>query len=140
MRRRLEVRATTDRAVVYDDFAHHPREIAASLQAVRTAGGGARVVAVFEPRSNTMKMGRHDAALADAFAAADSVLCYRPPEWPGGGALAAHADARVYDSEARMWEALRDDMQTGGHYVVMSNGGFFNFAGRLAALAKEAAA
>lgn len=141
VRRRLEVRAQTADATVYDDFAHHPRAIRASLEGVRGRAGAARVVAVFEPRSNTMKRGCHNAELAAAFARADRVLCYVPPGWSGAGAFAAHADAETYADEDALWTDLHDDLRAAGraetHYVVMSNGGFFGLAARLADAAGE---
>ena len=137
VRRRLEKRAQGGKAVVYDDFAHHPRAIHASLEGIRACiSKGARIVALFEPRSNTMKLGYHNADLSAAFANADRVLCYSPQGWSGASAFDAHADAKVYDNEQAMWEAIQADVSGTGrdetHYVVMSNGDFFGFTGRLA--------
>ena len=71
VRRRLEVRGTVDGVVVYDDFAHHPTAIATTLEGVRRKAGAGRVIAVLEPRSNTMKLGTHKAALAESLRGAD---------------------------------------------------------------------
>ena len=70
MKRRLEVRGVVRDIVVYDDFAHHPTAIATTLDGVRRRAGQGRVIAVLEPRSNTMKLGTHKAALADVARAA----------------------------------------------------------------------
>lgn len=135
--RRLEVRVKTDQVTVYDDFAHHPGEISASLQAVREAIGDERLVAVFEPRSNTMKMGCHNDVLEAAFSAADRVLCYSPPEWRGDGVFSKSQNVRMVYEEEELLRALREDVRAGGHYVVMSNGGFFNVARRLAEMVSQ---
>jgi len=101
VRRRLEVRGTVDGVTVYDDFAHHPTAVATTLDGVRRKAGAGRVIAVLEPRSNTMKLGVHKAALADSLRGADKVFVYRSPEvkWdvaeamqPLGALATVHAD------------------------------------------------
>ena len=73
VKRRLEVRGVVRDIVVYDDFAHHPTAIATTLDGVRRRAGQGRVIAVLEPRSNTMKLGTHRTALATSLASADRV-------------------------------------------------------------------
>src|SRR5262249_21101440 len=77
VKRRLEVRGRIDGVTVYDDFAHHPTAIATTIEGLRRqVGHGARILAVLEPRSNTMKLGRMNAHLPRALADADHVFCY----------------------------------------------------------------
>ena len=71
VKRRMEVRGVVDGVTVYDDFAHHPTAIETTLRGLRARVGGARIIAVLEPRSNTMKLGVHREQLAPALAAAD---------------------------------------------------------------------
>lgn len=82
-KRRLEVKGEVNGVTVYDDFAHHPAEILATLTALRDkVGGGARILAVLEPRSNTMKMGIHKDEIAPALARADYVFLLQPENIP----------------------------------------------------------
>ena len=89
VKRRMEVRGTVDGVTVYDDFAHHPTAIAITLDGLRRKVGGARIVAVLEPRSNTMKLGAMKDALPGSLAAADRVFCYAANlGWDAAAALA----------------------------------------------------
>ncbi len=135
-RRRLELRGEVAGVAVYDDFAHHPTAIRATLAAVGAQGGGGRLVAVLEPRSATMRRGVHQGALAEALLAADRVLFYAPPglEWDPRPALAPLGDrARVFTSVADMVAALAAESAAGDRIVIMSNGGFEDIHGRLLA-------
>ena len=76
VKRRLETRGTVRGITVYDDFAHHPTAIATTLDGLRRNVGAARILAVLEPRSNTMKLGAMKDALPGSLAAADRVFCY----------------------------------------------------------------
>ena len=136
VRRRLEVKGEASGVVVYDDFAHHPSAIRATLEAVagRVGNRGGRVIAVFEPRSNTMKTGRHNEELTRAFIAADKVFCRRP------AALAAAVDpaisriqpaAALFDDGNDLLARLCDEVQAGDRVVFMSNGGFDDLPARL---------
>ena len=73
VRRRMEVRGVVNGITVYDDFAHHPTAVATTIDGLRRKIGSARLIAVLEPRSNTMKLGTHSSALAGALAQADQV-------------------------------------------------------------------
>jgi UDP-N-acetylmuramate: L-alanyl-gamma-D-glutamyl-meso-diaminopimelate ligase len=137
-RRRLELLAEIDGIRVYDDFAHHPTAIATTLAGLRASGDG-RVIAVLEPRSNSMRMGAHAEQLAPSLAAADRVLFLQRPElsWDAArviGALAVPGQA-LPDVE-RLLDALAATAQPGDRVVFMSNGGFEGaprrFAERLA--------
>jgi UDP-N-acetylmuramate: L-alanyl-gamma-D-glutamyl-meso-diaminopimelate ligase len=126
VKRRMEVRGQARGITVYDDFAHHPTAIRATLEGLRESVGRARIVAVLEPRSNTMKLGVMRDALAPSLAAADAVYvldaqlgwdvaeALRPL---GGRAHCAH------DLETLL-ATLADYARAGDHVVIMSNGGF----------------
>ncbi len=82
-RRRLELRGEVNGIKIYDDFAHHPTAILATLSALRSkVGGTARILAVLEPRSNTMKMGVNKNELAPSLARADEVFLFQPSHIP----------------------------------------------------------
>jgi len=144
VKRRLEVRGTVNGITVYDDFAHHPTAIAATLAALRARVGKGRILAVLEPRSNTMKLGVHRDTLGPALAAADRVLLYRPADlgWDMAPMLAGLGDrAQAHGSVQAIVEALAAEARAGDHVLVMSNGGFENIHPRLlAALAEPAPA
>ncbi|MBP9592986.1 MAG: UDP-N-acetylmuramate:L-alanyl-gamma-D-glutamyl-meso-diaminopimelate ligase [Steroidobacteraceae bacterium] len=136
VRRRLEVRGTVGGVIVYDDFAHHPTAITTTLEGVRRKAGQGRVIAVLEPRSNTMKLGTHKAALAESLRAADRVFIYQSPEvrWdvteamqPLGSLAVVHADL------AELTRALAGEARAGDHLVLMSNGSFGGLHERLLA-------
>jgi UDP-N-acetylmuramate: L-alanyl-gamma-D-glutamyl-meso-diaminopimelate ligase len=136
VRRRLEVRGTVDGVVVYDDFAHHPTAITTTLEGVRRKAGSGRVIAVLEPRSNTMKLGTHKAALADSLRGADRVYVYQSPEvrWDVGEAMQPLGPiAVVHDDLARLTAALVAESRSGDHLVLMSNGSFGGLHERLLA-------
>ena len=136
VKRRLEVRGTVDGVVVYDDFAHHPTAIATTLEGVRRKAGVGRVVAVLEPRSNTMKLGTHKAALADSLRAADRVYVYQSPEvkWDVADAMRPLGPLAVVHSDlAQLTAALVGEARPGDHFVLMSNGSFGGLHERLLA-------
>ncbi|MFT4190584.1 MAG: UDP-N-acetylmuramate:L-alanyl-gamma-D-glutamyl-meso-diaminopimelate ligase, partial [Comamonas sp.] len=97
VRRRMEVRGTVEitrdgrrgPVTVYDDFAHHPTAIATTLDGLRRQAGGARILAIFEPRSNTMKLGAMKAQLPDSLRQADLAFCHSGGlDWDAAAALA----------------------------------------------------
>ncbi|MEO5763952.1 MAG: UDP-N-acetylmuramate:L-alanyl-gamma-D-glutamyl-meso-diaminopimelate ligase, partial [Casimicrobiaceae bacterium] len=93
VKRRLELRGAARGVSVYDDFAHHPTAIATTLDGLRRKVRDARILAVLEPRSNTMKLGTMKAALPDSLRAADRVFCYAGNlGWDAAGALAPLGD------------------------------------------------
>ncbi len=139
VRRRLELRGEAGGVAVYDDFAHHPTAIAATLAALREAGAG-RIVAVLEPRSNTMRLGLHREALAPALAAADAVVAYAPPDlgWDLAAALAPlGARAQVAGSPEDVAAAAVAAAGPGDRVVVMSNGSFGGVHGRILEALRE---
>ncbi len=139
VKRRLEVIGEPGGITVYDDFAHHPTAIRATLQAVRAMIGGARLAAVLEPRSNTMQMGVHAGELASALSDADGVWVYRGDglQWDPGANLGG--DARVLGDIDALIAELRAWLRCGDHVVIMSNGGFGGLHRKLLAeLARQA--
>ena len=132
--RRMQVRGTAGGIVVYDDFAHHPTAIQTTLAGLRARVNAARIVAVLEPRSHTMRMGVHRETLAPAFAAADEVWIYAPADlgWDAQSVIAAlgargHLRRDLETLKADLVGALRP----GDHVLVMSNGSFGGLHGRL---------
>jgi UDP-N-acetylmuramate: L-alanyl-gamma-D-glutamyl-meso-diaminopimelate ligase len=135
-KRRLELRAAVNGIAVYDDFAHHPTAIAATLDALRARVGNARIVAVLEPRSNTMRMGVHRDTLGPALSLADRVLIFRPADLTWNlERVTRGLDARgqVFDSVTAIVEQLAQELRPGDHVLIMSNGGFENIHVRLIA-------
>jgi UDP-N-acetylmuramate: L-alanyl-gamma-D-glutamyl-meso-diaminopimelate ligase len=127
VKRRMEVRGVVDEVTVYDDFAHHPTAIETTVRGLRARVGGARIVAVLEPRSNTMKLGVHREQLAPALRSADRAWFLNPPDlgWDLPGAVAALGDrARFGESVDALAHGLAEDIRPGDHVLVMSNGGF----------------
>jgi UDP-N-acetylmuramate: L-alanyl-gamma-D-glutamyl-meso-diaminopimelate ligase len=127
VKRRMEVRGVIGQVTVYDDFAHHPTAIATTLGGLRARVAGARIIAVLEPRSNTMKMGVHRQELAPALALADRAWFLNSPDlgWDLPGAVAALGDrAHFAASVDALVKGLAGDSRPGDHILVMSNGGF----------------
>lgn len=127
VKRRMEVRGQVGGVSVYDDFAHHPTAIAGTLAALRQRVGGARILAVLEPRSNTMRMGVHRDSLPASLRAADRVWLYRPADidWDlQQTAAAIGVPASVYDDIDALVAAVVEQAQEGDQVLVMSNGAF----------------
>jgi UDP-N-acetylmuramate: L-alanyl-gamma-D-glutamyl-meso-diaminopimelate ligase len=126
VRRRLEVRGQVRGVTVYDDFAHHPTAIAATIAGLRQCQPSGRILAVLEPRSNTMKLGVMKAQLPGSLEGADATFCYVAGlGWDAAAALAPlGARARVFEELAALVAAVAGAAQGGDHVLVMSNGGF----------------
>jgi len=127
VRRRLETRGTVGGVAVIDDFAHHPTAIATTVEGLRARlAPGQRVLAVLEPRSNTMKLGSMKAQLPASLAGADQVYCYSGGvDWDVGAALAPLGDKLHVASElAALVDAIVAESRDGDRILVMSNGGF----------------
>jgi UDP-N-acetylmuramate: L-alanyl-gamma-D-glutamyl-meso-diaminopimelate ligase len=127
VRRRLEVRGVVGGITVYDDFAHHPTAIDLTIDALRRRIGTSRLVAVLEPRSNTMKLGTHRDALPKSLERADRVWLYQGPNvsWDVAGSVAALGErAAVSRDLDRLVATLAETLTSGDHVLIMSNGGF----------------
>ena len=126
VKRRMEVRGSVNGITVYDDFAHHPTAIATTLAGLRNKVGKARILAVLEPRSNTMKLGVMKDALPGSLADADRVFCYGANlGWDAAAALRPLGDkASTHDDLAQLVSTIVAGAQPGDHILVMSNGGF----------------
>jgi len=133
VRRRLEVVGRAGGVTVYDDFAHHPTAIEATLHGLRRSAAiapGARLLAVFEPRSNTMRMGSMRPALVQSLRLADRVFCYAPRGgqravgWDAGEALRELDGAVAAEDLDVLAARVAETVRAGDHVVVMSNGGF----------------
>jgi UDP-N-acetylmuramate: L-alanyl-gamma-D-glutamyl-meso-diaminopimelate ligase len=133
VKRRMEIRGAVDGITVYDDFAHHPTAIATTVEGLRAKVGRARILAVLEPRSNTMKLGIMKAQLPASLADADLVYCYDANlGWDAAEALAPLGDkARVFDNLDELIRQLVADTRPGDHVLMMSNGGFGGIHARL---------
>lgn len=134
VKRRMETRGEVAGVTVYDDFAHHPTAIETTLQGLRAKVGDEHIVAVLEPRSNTMRMGVHARQLPASLAAADEVLVYSPKDlnWDAEGVFAELGDkARVFERVEGIVDSLAASAKAGDHLLVMSNGGFENIHQRL---------
>ncbi|MGB3621918.1 MAG: UDP-N-acetylmuramate:L-alanyl-gamma-D-glutamyl-meso-diaminopimelate ligase [Ketobacter sp.] len=127
VKRRMEVVGEIGGVTVYDDFAHHPTAIKTTLEGLRRRVGQQRIIAVIEPRSNTMRLGVHKANLTASTAQADQVLWYQPPGvgWEMDSVVSAsEVPAELYSSVDDIVQKLVSGVRSGDHIVIMSNGGF----------------
>jgi UDP-N-acetylmuramate: L-alanyl-gamma-D-glutamyl-meso-diaminopimelate ligase len=139
VKRRMELRGTVAGITVYDDFAHHPSAILTTLEGLRASlPQGERILAVLEPRSNTMKLGVMAARLAGSLACADLIFGYGATTgrdalgWDLAAALAPLGErAFVHTSIDGLILAITQAARAGDHVVIMSNGGFGGIHGRL---------
>lgn len=126
--RRLEVKGEVCGVTVYDDFAHHPTAIEATIGALRSkVGKEARILAVLEPRSNTMKMGVHKEEIAPSLKDADAVFVYQPETIPWQVSVITDALTQPAKWSANLDElvdAVTREAKSGDHILVMSNGAF----------------
>ncbi|WP_100643518.1 UDP-N-acetylmuramate:L-alanyl-gamma-D-glutamyl-meso-diaminopimelate ligase [Alteromonas facilis] len=149
VKRRMEVKGQVGHTLVYDDFAHHPTAIKTTLEGLRRRVGNERILAVLEPRSNTMKMGVHKDLLADSWGMADEIFIYIPDSvtWSIDEVVSAsQCPVHVFSSVDELVDALIRSEQaiTNGvqgtpealnvpnqHILVMSNGGFEGIHGKI---------
>jgi len=134
IKRRMEERARVNGITVYDDFAHHPTAIRYTLEGLRNRVGRDRIIAILEPRSNTMRLGVHAESLAGALAVADEVYLFLPADigWSPDALRAGlgerlHTATRTEDIVRRVSECAL----SGDHILIMSNGGFEGLHQRL---------
>lgn len=136
VKRRMELRGTVANIHVYDDFAHHPTAIRTTLDGLRQrVGQSQRILAVFEPRSNTMKLGTMKAQLPWSLKEADLAFCHTTGlDWNAAEALEALGDAAwTADSVDTVVQQVMAQVRPGDHIVCMSNGGFGGIHGKLLA-------
>lgn len=126
VKRRMEIRAKIDGIVLYDDFAHHPTAIRTTLEGLRARVGKARIIAIVEPRSNTMRMGVHAGLLGQALSSADiGIICQSGDLGWDACALTAEAEhVEALESVDAIVIWLEAHARPGDHIVFMSNGGF----------------
>jgi UDP-N-acetylmuramate: L-alanyl-gamma-D-glutamyl-meso-diaminopimelate ligase len=127
VKRRMELLADIAGIRVYDDFAHHPTAIATTLEGLRAQIGAGRILVLIEPRSRSMRMGQHRAALSAATASADHVYWYQPPglDWDLQDVVqASTVPADLCSEITNMAATVVAASRTGDHIIIMSNGGF----------------
>jgi UDP-N-acetylmuramate: L-alanyl-gamma-D-glutamyl-meso-diaminopimelate ligase len=126
VKRRMEVLAKTPSVTLYDDFAHHPTAIATTLDGLRKQVGNERIIAIVEPRSNTMRLGTHSDSLAQSLATADIAIIYQPQNvtWNVAELATQAANIVICDSLEEIVERFKQEIAQGGHVVLMSNGSF----------------
>ena len=141
VRRRMELRGSAGGVSVYDDFAHHPTAIRATVGALRGRVGDARIVAVLEPRSNTMRLGVLKDDLPASLAQADRVFVYGAGlGWDARAVFAPLGErVRCLDDIESLARAIAGEARAGDHVLVMSNGGFGGLHERLLALLRGGA-
>ena len=140
VKRRLELLGKPDGVAVYDDFAHHPTAIEGTLKALRGQVDVGKLIAIIEPRSNTMRSGEHKGALVGCAEAADYALWLTSPDlqWDLGSIVTAQGQDALKSTEALIDRALAV-AAPGDSIVIMSNGGFDGLHGRLLAALQERA-
>ena len=130
-RRRQTRVGEVDGIRLIDDFAHHPTAIRTTLEGLRhQVAPGGRLIAVFEPRSNTMRMGIHRTALPQAFEAVDAVWAYLDPAW-GWSLPDFPVPLNIFSTYDALVESLLNELKPGDTVVLMSNGSFGGLANRL---------
>jgi len=141
VRRRMELKGSARGISVYDDFAHHPTAIRATIDALRARVGAERIVAVLEPRSNTMKLGVLKDELPASLAQADRVFVYSAGlGWDAGAVFAPLGErVRCVAEIESLAQAIAAEARAGDHVLIMSNGGFGGLHARLLALLRGGA-
>lgn len=139
VKRRMELRAVLGGVSIFDDFAHHPTAIATTLEGLRRIKPAQKILAVIEPRSNTMKQGIFSQQLAQSAMAADAVFWFQPAEqdWSLEDAVMASQNQQVYRDFEALIAAVVDGADPGTQIVVMSNGAFGGIHERLISALKE---
>ncbi len=124
VKRRMEVRAVINNITLYDDFAHHPTAIASTLAGLRGKVGEQRIIAVLEPRSNTMKMGVHKETLLPSLADSDTTFIYMPDEIDWQVDIGRYSTVKVFKTMEELVGAVMAEIRPNDHVLFMSNGGF----------------
>lgn len=126
VKRRMEIRAVIDGVTIYDDFAHHPTAISTTLEGLRARVGHQRILAIIEPRSNTMRAGVHASLIPEAVKSADLAVIYQSSEirWPARDLEQKSQNIRVITTIDGILDVLKSTAKAGDHLVFMSNGSF----------------
>jgi UDP-N-acetylmuramate: L-alanyl-gamma-D-glutamyl-meso-diaminopimelate ligase len=127
IKRRMEVKGTVNNITVYDDFAHHPTAIKTTIAGLRAKIGNERIIAVLEPRSNTMKLGIHKEALVNSLDQADSVYCFEDKSIQWSMQHLFDEQGKTVDISHEidvLVNKLTDIARPGDHILIMSNGSF----------------
>jgi len=124
VKRRMEVRAVINKITLYDDFAHHPTAIASTLAGLRGKVGEQRIIAVLEPRSNTMKMGVHKETLLPSLADSDTAFIYMPDDIDWQIDAGHYSTVKVFKKMEALVDAVMAEVRPNDHVLFMSNGGF----------------
>lgn len=139
-KRRLEHKGDFNGVTVYDDFAHHPTAIKTTLEGLRAKVGERRILAVLEPRSNTMKLGVHKDDIAPSLDTADVVMLFQPDniKWSVKEvAQACKAPAQTYDEIEALVAGIAGEAREDDVILVMSNGGFGGIHDKLKAALEQ---
>ncbi len=132
VKRRMEKRGIVNGITIYDDFAHHPTAIKTTLKGLRTHVGKERIIAVFEPRSNTMKMGVWQNDLANSLDEADQVFCFtQSAPWAKNALDKLIPKANCYDNLDQLIQNITQITEPGDHLLIMSNGSFGGIHGKI---------
>ncbi len=133
VKRRMEVLAKIDGITIYDDFAHHPTAIKTTLEGLRKQVGSERIIAIVEPRSNTMRMGIHTKSLAKSLVEADQAILFQPENlgWDLSGLKNYAGNIEICKTLDDIIAKLKLEARYGGHFVLMSNGSFGGIYTRL---------
>lgn len=123
-KRRMELRSNANDIAIYDDFAHHPTAIKTTLAGLRAKVGKQRIIAIIEPRSNTMKSDVHADTLGHSWQDADMVFVYQPSDNWGCAVPENSVETEFVNSVDKIVQRTVDLATKGDHIVVMSNGGF----------------
>lgn len=133
VKRRMEVLFKVENITVYDDFAHHPTAIKTTLEGLRKQVRSERIIAIVEPRSNTMRMGVHTQTLAESLADADLAILYQPENliWDLSELQQYAKNIKICRTLDEIIAQLKQEALAGGHFVLMSNGSFGGIYQRL---------
>jgi UDP-N-acetylmuramate: L-alanyl-gamma-D-glutamyl-meso-diaminopimelate ligase len=133
VKRRMEVIANINGVTLYDDFAHHPTAIHMTLDGLRKQVGQERIIAIVEPRSNTMRLGVHTKTLAESLGNADLAIIYQPEamDWDLSELKKYAGNIEICSSLDDIIAKLKFEARYGGHFVLMSNGSFGGIYQRL---------
>lgn len=133
VKRRMEIIVRHNGITVYDDFAHHPTAIQSTLEGLRQQVGSERILAIVEPRSNTMRLGIHTQSLAESLSAADTAIIFQPDNlgWDLSQLLKYSANIQIYNHIDAIIDFIKSQSGTVCHVLLMSNGSFGGIYSRL---------